>query len=37
MEMSTNDDGVVALGLLVSQGIMTSIPVMHYGQITMMP
>ena len=37
MEISTNDDGVVALGLLVSQGIMTSIPVMHYGQITMMP
>ncbi|HYK90863.1 MAG TPA: hypothetical protein VE398_18965 [Acidobacteriota bacterium] len=37
MEISTNDDGVVALGLLVSQGIMTSIPVMHYGQISMMP
>ncbi len=37
MEISTNDDGVVALGLLVSQGIMTSVPVMHYGQITMMP
>ncbi len=36
MEISTNNDGVVALGLLVSQGIMTSIPVMHYGQITMM-
>ncbi len=37
MQISTNSDGVVALGLLVSQGIMTSIPVMHYGQITMMP
>ncbi len=37
MQISANSDGVVALGLLVSQGIMTSIPVMHYGQITMMP
>ncbi len=37
MEISTDADGVVALGLIVSQGIMTSIPVMHYGQITMMP
>jgi hypothetical protein len=36
MEISTNDEGVVALGLLVSHGIMTTIPVMHYGQITMM-
>ena len=36
MEISTNDEGVVALGLLESHGIMTSIPVMHYGQITMM-
>jgi len=36
MEISTNDDGVVALGLLVSQEIMTSIPIMHYGQISMM-
>ncbi len=37
IEIGTNDEGVVALGLLMSQGIMTSIPVMHYGQITMMP
>ncbi len=37
MEISTADEGVVALGLLESQGIMTSVPVMHYGQITMMP
>ncbi len=37
MQISTNNDGVVTMGLLMSQGIMTSIPVMHYGQITMMP
>ncbi len=37
IQISTNDEGVVALGLLMSQGTMTSIPVMHYGQITMMP
>ncbi len=34
IEIGAADDGIVALGLLVSDGIMTSIPVMHYGPIT---
>ena len=39
MEVDASDEGIVTLGLLVSQGILTSIPTMHYGQITsrMMP
>lgn len=37
LEVSSSDDGVVIMGLLVSQGIMTSVPMTHYGQITMMP
>lgn len=31
MEVSTGSEGVVALGLLQSQGVLTSIPVHHYG------
>ena len=37
LEVSSSDDGVVIMGLLMSQEIMTSVPMMHYGQITMMP
>ena len=37
LEVSSSSDGVVIMGLLVSQGVMTSVPMMHYGQITMMP
>ncbi len=37
LEVSSSSDGVVIMGLLVSQGIMTSVPMMHYGQISMMP
>ncbi|MBS1212510.1 MAG: hypothetical protein H6R26_1127 [Proteobacteria bacterium] len=37
LEVSSSDEGIVTMGLLVSQGIMTSVPMAHYGQITMMP
>jgi ribosomal protein L5 len=37
LEASSSDEGIVAMGLLVSQGIMTSVPMAHYGQIRMMP
>ncbi len=37
IEVSSSDEGIVSMGLLVSQGILTSVPMTHYGQITMMP
>ncbi len=37
LEVSSNDEGIVTMGLLMSQGILTSVPVTHYGRITMMP
>ncbi len=37
LEVDASDDGIVTMGLLVSQGIMTSIPMAHYGHISMMP
>lgn len=33
LEVSSNEEGVVMLGLLVSQGILTSIPTFHYGSM----
>jgi hypothetical protein len=32
MEVTTYDEGVVVLGLLMSQGIMTAIPTHHHGE-----
>ncbi len=37
LEVDSSADGIVTMGLLVSQGILTSIPMQHYGHITMMP
>ncbi len=37
LEVDSSEEGVVTMGLLVSQGILTSVPTTHYGQITMMP
>lgn len=37
LEVDSSADGIVTMGLLISQGIMTSVPMEHYGQITMMP
>jgi len=37
LEVSSSDEGVVAMGLLFGQGLLTSLPMMHYGQIGMMP
>ncbi len=37
LEVDSGSDGIVAMGLLLSQGILTSVPMEHYGQITMMP
>jgi len=37
LEVDSNDEGIVTMGLLVSQGILTSVPMAHYGQIKMMP
>ena len=37
LEVSSSDEVIVAMGLLVSQGIMSSVPMAHYGQIKMMP
>jgi hypothetical protein len=36
LQIQTSDEGVVAMGLLMSGGIMTSIPMLHYGQMSMM-
>ena len=36
LEVSSSDEGIVTMGLLMSQGIMTSVPMAHYGQVTMM-
>ena len=36
LELSTSGEGVVALGLLVSKGILTSIPTFHYGVMSRM-
>lgn len=36
LEVDSNNEGIVTMGLLVSQGIMTSIPMVHYGQFRMM-
>ncbi len=37
LEVSSSDDGVVAMGLLFGQGILTSLPMTHYGSVTMSP
>jgi hypothetical protein len=37
LEVSSSDEGIVTMGLLVSQGVLTSVPTIHYGQISMMP
>jgi hypothetical protein len=36
LEVSSSNEGIATMGLLVSHGILTSIPMMHYGQISMM-
>ncbi len=37
LEVSSSDEGIVTMGLLFGQGILTSLPMMHYGRINMMP
>jgi hypothetical protein len=37
LEMNSGADGIVAMGLLVRQGLLTSIPTSHYGQIKITP
>jgi hypothetical protein len=37
LEVDSNDEGIVTMGLLASQRTLTSVPVTHYGHITMMP
>ena len=34
LEVITNSDGIVTMGLLEGQGVLTSIPTMHYGRIS---
>ncbi len=36
MQIQTSDEGVVMMGILMSGGIMTSIPMMHFGHMGMM-
>jgi hypothetical protein len=36
LEIDSGGEGIVTMGLLISQGILTSIPMRHYGQIRMM-
>jgi hypothetical protein len=36
VEVNTSGEGVVAMGLLVANGILTSIPTHHFGQLSMM-
>ena len=36
LQIQTSDEGVVTMGLLMSGGIMTSIPTMHFGPVSMM-
>jgi hypothetical protein len=36
LEISTTSEGVVALGLLVGEGVLTSIPTFHYGNMSRM-
>ncbi len=36
VEVDTPSDGVVVMGMLLTGGILTSIPTMHYGPISMM-
>jgi hypothetical protein len=36
LHIQTSDEGVVAMGLMMTDGIMTSIPMLHYGQVSMM-
>ena len=36
LEVSSSDEGIVTMGLLVSHGILTSVPMRHYGQVRMM-
>jgi hypothetical protein len=36
VEIDTSSDGIVALGLLMTGGIMTSIPTQHHGAFSMM-
>ena len=35
VQMDTSSEGVVALGLLMTGGVMTSIPTQHHGPVTM--
>ncbi len=37
MQISSSTDGIVSMGLIVSHGVLTSVGMMHYGQISMMP
>ena len=36
VQMDTSSEGIVALGLFMAQGIMTSIPTQHHGPFSMM-
>jgi hypothetical protein len=36
LQIQTSDEGVVMMGVLMTGGIMTSIPMIHFGHITMM-
>jgi hypothetical protein len=37
LQINSNGDGIVPMGLIVSHGVLTSVGMMHYGQISMMP
>jgi hypothetical protein len=36
LKVDSSDEGIVTMGLLVGQGILTSLPTSHYGQVKMM-
>lgn len=36
LQIQTSDEGVVMMGVLMTGGIMTSIPMIHFGHVTMM-
>ncbi len=37
LQVQTSDEGVIMMGVLMSGGIMTSIPMLHFGQVMMTP
>ncbi len=37
LQIQTADEGVVAMGILMSGNIMTSIPMLHFGQLMLLP